>query len=71
LREYPYSEAFPAKMSLLGAAMKVSRWRGFPFADMFFLSGAKDAAAVDEANGEPRRSASKVEGVNGAGHSPW
>lgn len=69
--EYPYSETIPATQSLLGAAMKVSRWGGFPLADMFILSCSNGAFDIDDVNGKPRRSASGGEGVNGAGQSPW
>jgi hypothetical protein len=68
LREYPYSETFPARMSLIGAAVEAAGWRGFPLADIFVLSCWTDAADVDEVNGKPRRSALEVEGVIGEGH---
>lgn len=69
--EYPYSETIPAKKGLLGAAMKVSRWRGLPLADIFILSCSNGTFDIDDVNGKPRRSASGVKCVNGAGHSPW
>jgi hypothetical protein len=51
--------------------MEVSRWRGFPLADMFIFSCSNGALYIDDVNGTPRRLASGVECVNGAAHFPW